>query len=98
MTTNPENPLDPADGPAERWSQPIIELDTSELGVLIPARVRTIAYATAFTLGILAAAAGEIVPLWVPEHADAVAQTVARIASVVALVTGALGTAYRPTR
>lgn len=74
------------------------EPEWSEVADMIPTRVRTIAYAATATVGVLAFGAAEIVPLWAPEAADAVAQTVSRVLAVVAVVTGWLGTAYRPTR
>ena len=65
---------------------------------VIPPYVRTVAYFTALTFGVVATLATGISAIWFPEYAKHVQETSALITGVVAAIAGALGVAYRPTK
>lgn len=69
-----------------------------ELAELVPAKVRTVLYAAALVVALLALAAQWAVGIWWPELDGRVDQTTAGVLAAALLVVGALGTAYRPTR
>ena len=64
----------------------------------VPPRVRTVAYF--LLLGISAAVllVTGITPIWAPDMADQVVATGGVVTSVLGLIAGGLGVAYRPTR
>lgn len=67
------------------------------LGELVPKRLRTWIYAAGVIIGVATWLVAEITVIWLPEYSDQIIQTSNRILVVVTLVTGGLGTAYRPS-
>lgn len=67
------------------------------VGDLIPQRMRAWVYPLGAVVGVVTWLVAEISVIWLPEYADQIIQTSNRILVVVALVTGGIGTAYRPT-
>lgn len=81
----------PENQPANQTNRP--RLDVSEI---IPERARTWIYAAGVVLGLLTWFGSEITQIWFPELADQIIQTANRVLGFVAIVTGTLGTTYRP--
>lgn len=70
----------------------------AEVVDLIPRKVRTVIYAVAVVVALLAIAAQGVTDIWFPELDDRVDATAARVVAACLFVVGALGFAYRPTR
>lgn len=68
-------------------------LDVAEI---IPERARTWIYAAGVVLGLLTWFGSEVSQIWFPELAEQIIQTANRVLGFVAIVTGTLGTTYRP--
>lgn len=66
------------------------------VGDLIPQRLRAWLYPAGVIVGLVTWLVAEIAVIWLPEFADQIFQTSNRILVVVALVTGGMGTAYKP--
>lgn len=64
---------------------------------LIPQRLRAWVYPAGVVVGVVTWLVAEIAVIWLPEYADQIFQTSNRVLVVVALVTGGVGTAYRPS-
>lgn len=66
------------------------------VGELIPQRMRAWVYPAGVVVGLVTWLAAEIAVIWLPDLADQIFQTSNRILVVVAVITGGMGTAYRP--
>lgn len=86
--------LDPTDIPDAIMGE-VVELDAPA----VPARVRTVAYFALLAAAALVLLATGLAPIWL--EADAATRVVASggvVTSVLGLIAGGLGVAYRPTR
>jgi len=71
----------------------------NEYTPVIPDKIRTIAYFTTVIVSALTLGITLLAPVWLnPELAAQVKETATILGSTVALITGALGVAYRPTK
>jgi hypothetical protein len=68
-----------------------------DVGDLIPQRLRAWVYPAGVLVGVLTWLVAEVTVIWLPEYTDQIIQTSNRILVVVTLVTGGMGTAYRPS-
>lgn len=71
------------------------ELDTSNPPP-VPPIVRTVAYYVALVTGALATGAVTVTAALAPDHAPTVAAVAGAATSVVSIIAGGLGVAYRP--
>ncbi|WP_419704998.1 hypothetical protein [Promicromonospora sp. NFX87] len=77
---------------------PTLATALAEVVDLIPRKVRTVIYAAAVVVALLAIAAQGVTDIWFPELDDRVDATTARVVAACLFIVGALGFAYRPTR
>lgn len=66
------------------------------VGDLIPHRLRAWVYPAGVVVGLVTWLVAEVAIIWLPDYAEQIFQTSNRILVVVTLVTGGMGTAYRP--
>lgn len=79
-------------------TNPVIRTALAEVVDFIPRKGRTVIYAVAVVIALLAIAAQGLTDIWFPELDDRVDATAARVVAACLFVVGALGFAYRPTR
>ena len=67
------------------------------MGELVPKRLRSWLYPLGVIVGLVTWTVAEVTVIWLPEYTDQIIQTSNRILVVVTLVTGGMGTAYKPS-
>ncbi|MEU4386565.1 hypothetical protein [Promicromonospora sp. NPDC023805] len=70
----------------------------AEIAEIIPRKVRTVVYAAAVGIALLAFATQRVVAVWWPELDARVDATAADVVAAALFIVGVLGFAYRPTR